>query len=97
MQESLRLHPIVHTLSRYADNDDVLPLAEPLMTNRGPITELPIPKGQVIDISVYAYNRYVSPLYAALLLSVLFIASKVCGEKMQMSGIRIAGWTRKVN
>lgn len=67
------------------------------MTDRGPITELPIPKGQVIDISVYAYNRYAFPLFVILLLSILFVASKACGEQMQMSGTRIDGWMRKVN
>ncbi|PBK89443.1 cytochrome P450 [Armillaria gallica] len=49
IKESLRLHPIVHTLTRTAPHDDVLPLA-------GSRT-LAIPKGQTLFCSAYLYNR----------------------------------------
>ena len=65
-QEALRLHPIGHSMARYAKYDDVLPLSEPLATAKGPITELPISKGQVVNISVWGYNRYV--IFLALFL-----------------------------
>jgi len=65
-QEALRLHPIGHSMARYAKYDDVLPLSEPLVTAKGPITELPISKGQVVNISVWGYNRYV--IYIVLFL-----------------------------
>lgn len=50
---------MAHSLTRYAENDDVLPLTEPLQTTRGIITEIPVLKGQVINISIYGYNRFV--------------------------------------
>ncbi|PBK66734.1 cytochrome P450, partial [Armillaria solidipes] len=46
--EALRLHPIVHTLTRVAPHEDVLPLM-------GSKT-LVIPKGQTLFCSVYLYN-----------------------------------------
>ncbi|KAK0197815.1 cytochrome P450 [Armillaria mellea] len=49
IKESLRLHPIVHTPTRTAPHDDVLPLT-------GSKT-LAIPKGQTIFCSAYLYNR----------------------------------------
>ncbi|KAK0506743.1 cytochrome P450 [Armillaria luteobubalina] len=49
IKESLRLHPIVHTPTRTAPHDDVLPLT-------GSKT-LAIPKGQTILCSAYLYNR----------------------------------------
>ncbi|KAK0232608.1 cytochrome P450 [Armillaria fumosa] len=49
IKESLRLHPIVHTPTRTAPHDDILPLT-------GSKT-LAIPKGQAIFCSAYLYNR----------------------------------------
>ncbi|KAK0475208.1 cytochrome P450 [Armillaria novae-zelandiae] len=49
IKESLRLHPIVHTPTRTAPHDDVLPLT-------GSKT-LAIPKGQTVFCSAYLYNR----------------------------------------
>ncbi|KAK0438912.1 cytochrome P450 [Armillaria borealis] len=49
IKESLRLHPIVHTPTRTAPHDDVLPLT-------GSKT-LAIPKGQTLFCSAYLYNR----------------------------------------
>ncbi|KAH9935136.1 PAH-inducible cytochrome P450 monooxygenase PC-PAH 1 [Epithele typhae] len=58
MKEILRLHPIVYALVRYASRDDVLPLARPLTLVDGTVvTELPVPKGTDIQISIWAYNR----------------------------------------
>ncbi|KAI0779018.1 PAH-inducible cytochrome P450 monooxygenase PC-PAH 1 [Trametes elegans] len=58
MKEVLRLHPIVYGLVREAGRDDVLPLANPLTTTTGEVVdEIPIPKGTVCQISVWAYNR----------------------------------------
>ncbi|KAH7920396.1 cytochrome P450 [Leucogyrophana mollusca] len=58
IKESLRLHPIIPTLARDADYDDVLPLAVPIETKSGNIiTEIPIPKGTQILISISTYNR----------------------------------------
>ncbi|KAF9219092.1 cytochrome P450 [Gyrodon lividus] len=58
IKESLRLHPIVPTLSRDASHDDVLPLSIPIETKSGKlIKEIPISKGQPIIASIAAYNR----------------------------------------
>ncbi|KAK0445342.1 cytochrome P450 [Desarmillaria tabescens] len=58
IKETLRRHPFVHTLYRMADQDDVLPLSEPVTTTDGRVaTEIPISKGQVISASLYTYNH----------------------------------------
>ncbi|KAH7884659.1 cytochrome P450 [Phlebopus sp. FC_14] len=58
IKESLRLHPIVPTLLRDAESDDVLPLAQPIETESGKIIdEIPIAKGQTIVASICTYNR----------------------------------------
>ncbi|KAK0218550.1 cytochrome P450 [Armillaria nabsnona] len=58
IKEVLRYHPLVYGLFREASQDDVLPLAEPIITSDGQsCSEIPISKGQVISASVYTYNR----------------------------------------
>ncbi|PBK86217.1 cytochrome P450 [Armillaria gallica] len=60
IKEVLRYHPLFHGLLREASQDDVLPLAEPIITSDGQsCSEIPISKGQVIFASVYTYNRRV--------------------------------------
>lgn len=57
-KETLRFHPITHSLIREAAQDDVLPLSEPLTLEDGTTCmELPIKKGQVVYTSIYAYQR----------------------------------------
>lgn len=57
-QETLRFHPIAHTLIREASQDDVLPLSEPLTLEDGSTSmELPIKKGQVVFTHIYGYQR----------------------------------------
>ncbi|KAK0219364.1 cytochrome P450 [Armillaria nabsnona] len=58
INESLRLHPIVYTFSRYAAEDDTIPLSEPIQTRNGETwNNIPMEKGQMVMISVYTYNR----------------------------------------
>ncbi len=58
MKEGLRLHPIVYLLAREAARDDVLPLANPItMADWEAVTEVPIPKGTTLEISIWTYNR----------------------------------------
>ncbi|PBK71908.1 cytochrome P450 [Armillaria solidipes] len=60
IKEVLRYHPLAYGLFREAAQDDVLPLAEPIITSDGQLcSEIPISKGQVIFASVYTYNRRV--------------------------------------
>ncbi len=60
-QESLHLHPIVPTFSQYAAEDDTIPLSEPIWTRTGETwNEIPMEKGQMVMISAYTYNRYVT-------------------------------------
>ena len=54
----------MYGLLREASQDDVLPLAEPIITSDGQsCSEIPISKGQVIYASVYTYNRRVQSDY----------------------------------
>ncbi|PBL04552.1 PAH-inducible cytochrome P450 monooxygenase PC-PAH 1 [Armillaria gallica] len=58
IKEVLRYHPLAFVLFREASRDDVLPLAEPIITSDGQLcSAIPISKGQVIGASVYTYNR----------------------------------------
>jgi cytochrome P450 len=61
LKEAMRLHPIVWTLARSAAQDDVIPLATPIMTKSGKqISSIPVQKGQTIQVSIAAYNRNTS-------------------------------------
>ncbi|KAL0956199.1 hypothetical protein HGRIS_002356 [Hohenbuehelia grisea] len=58
LKESMRLNPALYQNYRYAARDDVLPLFKPLRTTTGEdITELPIPKGIKVILSIAAYHR----------------------------------------
>ncbi|KAK0193232.1 cytochrome P450 [Armillaria mellea] len=57
IKEVLRYHPLGYGIFREASQDDVLPLAEPIITSDGQsCSEIYISKGQVIFASVYTYN-----------------------------------------
>ncbi|KAK0214208.1 cytochrome P450 [Armillaria fumosa] len=58
IKEVLRYHALGYGLFREASQDDVLPLAEPIITSDGQsCSEIPISKGQIIFASIYTYNR----------------------------------------
>ena len=58
MQETLRFHPIAQYLSRVAAQDDVIPLAYPIVSANGKtVTEIPVAKGQTVMPNIAAYNR----------------------------------------
>ncbi|KAJ8585147.1 cytochrome P450 [Rhizopogon salebrosus TDB-379] len=58
MKEVLRFYTVVFHSYRYASQDDVLPLSQPITKISGEvINELPIPKGTRIIASIAAYNR----------------------------------------
>ncbi|KAK7031130.1 hypothetical protein VNI00_013738 [Paramarasmius palmivorus] len=57
VKETLRLHPIVPRLVREAEDDDVIPLAFPVVSASGELlSEIPVAKGQRIWVSVIGYN-----------------------------------------
>ncbi|KAJ7935386.1 cytochrome P450 [Mycena leptocephala] len=58
VKEVLRFHPVSFNNFRQSATDDVLPLFRPLTLRSGEvITELPVPKGMKVIISIAAYNR----------------------------------------
>ncbi|KAK0207524.1 cytochrome P450 [Armillaria fumosa] len=58
IKEVLRYHSLAYGFFREAYQDDVLPLAEPIITSDGQsCSEIPISKGQIIFASIYTYNR----------------------------------------
>ena len=60
MQETLRFHSIVYHLVRAAVKDDVIPLANPVVTKTGEtVSEIFVKAGQTILVSICAYNRQV--------------------------------------
>jgi hypothetical protein len=61
LQESLRLHPPVYGPFLEPLNDEILPLSKPIHTLDGrTISEIPVGKGQIIQVSVAGYNRFVN-------------------------------------
>ncbi|KAK0207525.1 cytochrome P450 [Armillaria fumosa] len=53
IKEGLRYHPFPHSVLREASQDDILPLAERIITSDGQsCSEIPISKGQIIFVSV---------------------------------------------
>ena len=55
----LRIHPAVLEMARVPIQDDVLPLTKPIVGTSGRVyTELPVPKGTNVTISVAGYNLY---------------------------------------
>jgi hypothetical protein len=64
----MRFHPALYQNYRQAANNDILPLSKPIKTtDGGTISELPIPKGMKIILSIAAYNRYSSMIPVVLL------------------------------
>ncbi|KZV76320.1 cytochrome P450 [Peniophora sp. CONT] len=58
LKEAMRLHPIVPSLQRQAAQDDVIPLANPIVTKSGQtISSIPVRKGQELQICIASYNR----------------------------------------
>jgi len=58
LKESLRFNSVPYHIYKQSTGDDVLPLSEPITTTSGEvITELPIPKGLKIILSIAGYNR----------------------------------------
>jgi len=56
-KEALRLHPIVVEIMRVSTRDDVLPLTKPIVGTSGTVhTEILIPKGTTITLSLIGYN-----------------------------------------
>ncbi|KAI0644555.1 PAH-inducible cytochrome P450 monooxygenase PC-PAH 4 [Trametes meyenii] len=58
IKESLRMHPGGAMFSRVAENDDVIPLAFPMVSTTGEmIAEIPVKTGDVIVASFASYQR----------------------------------------
>ncbi|KZT63987.1 cytochrome P450 [Daedalea quercina L-15889] len=58
MKEAMRLHPIVYTMVRNAERDDVIPLSKPVRdVNGNVISEIPVSKDTIISLSLCGYNR----------------------------------------
>ncbi|KAJ6533332.1 cytochrome P450 [Mycena vulgaris] len=58
MKEVLRYHPVSYGTIRECMRDDVIPLSKPLVTISGKtITEIPVPKNQLLLVSTAGYNR----------------------------------------
>jgi len=54
----MRYHPALYQNYRQAANDVVLPLSSPIKSMDGSlVSELPVPKGMKIILSIAAYNR----------------------------------------
>ncbi|KAJ4494835.1 cytochrome P450 [Lentinula edodes] len=58
IKEGLRLYPIVPTINREAQSDDVIPLEFPITTVSGEeISQIPVSKGQRLSLCLGMYNR----------------------------------------
>ncbi|KAK1215393.1 hypothetical protein PQX77_021995 [Marasmius sp. AFHP31] len=58
IKETLRFHPIFPFLVREAETDDIIPLEIPITDTSGSaLKEIPLIKGQRVNINVFEYNR----------------------------------------
>ena len=58
LRETVRLSPAVTHIEREAQEDDILPLKDPIIGKDGKIiTEIPIKKGQSLQIAVLPFNQ----------------------------------------
>ncbi|TFK50720.1 cytochrome P450 [Heliocybe sulcata] len=58
LKEGLRLHPAIPRITRLVKDDQVVPLSKPIRTTSGALrSEIAIPAGTKIILSVAAYNR----------------------------------------
>ncbi|KAF8266543.1 cytochrome P450 [Lactarius quietus] len=58
LKESLRLHPIVHTMAREATQDDVIPLGSPIVAKSDEqVSSIHVRKGTPVDVAIGVYNR----------------------------------------
>jgi hypothetical protein len=91
----MRLHPIIWFLAREAGEDDVIPLAFPIETKSGAqISSIPVKKGQMINIPIAAYNRYMSTfcLFDFNYIMSLCKGIRKFGEMMLIFGDQTAFW-----
>jgi len=57
VQEILRVHPPIVELTRVPTQDDILPLTKPIVGTSGRVySELPVPKGTAVTVSMLGYN-----------------------------------------
>lgn len=93
IKETLRMHPVAPHSFRWSLQDDVLPLAKPIVTKSGKtLTAVPIAKGTRILMSIAAYNRFV--LLKTLFLSNTYNTGAVIltfGDPILTPSIPIAG------
>ncbi|KIK56481.1 hypothetical protein GYMLUDRAFT_47014 [Collybiopsis luxurians FD-317 M1] len=57
IKETLRYHPVAPHILRTAKEDDILPISAITTTTGQVLTELPIPRGTRVILSIPAYNR----------------------------------------
>ncbi|KAK7042069.1 cytochrome P450 [Favolaschia claudopus] len=58
VKETLRVYPVGPIQERISMQDTVIPLSEPLKTTTGRlINEIPIPKGQIMNVAIASYQR----------------------------------------
>ncbi|KAH9066220.1 cytochrome P450 [Lactarius vividus] len=58
LKEAMRLHPIAYIMYREASQDDVIPLASPIVTKSGEqVSSIHVRKGTPIDLNISVYNR----------------------------------------
>jgi len=105
VQETLRINPVTVSVVRTPIEDDVLPLAKPIVGTSGRVyIELPIPKGTPVTISTVGYNLSVFFLHShhlldrALMLSFV-TGTRICGARTLMCSDQNVGskWMGKQN
>ena len=95
MQECLRVHPVAVDLVRTPIQDDILPLTKPVVGTSGKVyTELLIPKGTSITVSMMGYNLYISftklPPRGAHIITFM-AGTRICGVQTLVNSGRSVG------
>ena len=93
----MRVYPAVIEIMRTSKNDDVVPLSKPIIGVSGKIhTELRVPAGTPVFVSVIGYHLYAVPSICESqeLRPVSHIAGiRMCGDRILMNSDRNDGST----
>ena len=97
----MRVHSPIVELTRVPTQDDILPLTKPIVGTSGRVySELPVPKGTAVTVSMLGYNFYAfvsshsrhHVLSRAPVFIYLFVAgTRMCGAQMLMNSDQSVG------
>ena len=95
MQETLRVHPAIIEIVRFASEDDIIPLSKPVVGISGKVyNQLAIPKGTVVAVSTFGPNLWAIPDLLVSLRPLIWhdpVGTEKYGGQMPTTGVQNDG------